>query len=259
MGAQARRQIEQVEVFPSVDALMQAAAERFVRHAAEAIAASGRFAVALSGGSTPRGLYALLATGPYVARVNWTRVHIFWCDERCVPPNDPASNYRMARESLLDHVAVPARNVHRIRGEDDPPQAAAAYEQELRRFFVTPEGPPKHAPGSCFDLVLLGMGGDGHTASLFPGTAAVHETTRWVVAHHVAAVPTWRITVTPLVINAAAEVTFLVCGHEKAQMLQRVIEGPYLPDALPAQIIAPHDGGLHWLADASAAMNLERS
>ncbi len=176
-----------VEVFPTSDVLMEAAAERFVRCASEASGVSGRFAVALSGGSTPRRLYTLLATDPQAAHVDSSRVHVFWGDERCVPPGNPASNYRMARESFLAHVPVAEANVHRIRGEADPAEAAAAYERELRAAFVTPEGPPRSVPGSRFDLVLLGMGNDGHTASLFPGTAAVQETTRWVVAYHVAA------------------------------------------------------------------------
>ena len=248
-----------VEVFATSDVLMEAAAERFVRFASGAIGVSGRFAVALSGGSTPRRLYTLLATDPYAARVDWPRVHVFWGDERCVPPGNPASNYRMAREALLDHVPVPEAKVYRIHGEDDPTEAAAAYERELRAAFATPEGPPRCAPGSRFDLVLLGMGDDGHAASLFPGTAAVRETTRWVVAHHVAAMSMWRITLTPLVINAAAEVAFLVSGLEKAAILRKVIEGPFGPDKLPAQVVAPRDGRLHWLVDATAARHLQRS
>ena len=241
----------QVDVFPTVDALMRAAADRFVARAKQAVDASGRFAVALSGGATPRGMHALLAARTYATRVDWSRVHVFWSDERCVPPDDPASNYRMARESLLDHVAVPAGNVHRIAGEDDPEAAAAAYERELNRFF--------HMCGNTFDLVLLGMGDDGHTASLFPATTATREMRKRVVALHVAAVRAWRVTLTPAMINSATEVVFLVGGREKAQMLRRVIEGPYDPDAIPAQAIAPRNGELRWLVDAAAAMELDRS
>ena len=251
----APRELEHVEIVPTVDALMHAAAERFVRRAANAIAASGRFAVALSGGSTPRALYTLLAGDPYRARVDWPRVHVFWSDERCVPPDDAASNYRLARESLLDHVAVPAVNIHRIKGEREPAMAAAAYELELRRFFEA-ESPASTVAGCRFDLMLLGMGGDGHTASLFPGTAAIHEKTRWVVAHHVEAVSAWRVTCTPVVINSASEIVFLVCGQDKARMLRRVIQGPYDPDAVPAQVVAPEGGELYWLIDAEAAMQL---
>jgi 6-phosphogluconolactonase len=247
MGAAAMRGSAEVEVFRDPDALMQAAAAEFVRIAAEATLASGRFVVALAGGSSPAGLYDTLAADPYARQIDWARVHVFWGDERCVPPGHPASNYRVAREHLLDRVPVPAGNVHRIHGEDDPAAAALAYEQELRETFATREGPPRPAPGARFDLVLLGMGDDGHTASLFPGTAAVRERERWVVAHHVAAASMWRISLTPVVIDTAAEVAFLVVGHEKATTLRRVLEGPYQPEALPAQAIAPHAGRLRWL------------
>ena len=248
----------EVEVLPTREALMEAAAARFVSAAGAAIRASGRFVVALAGGSTPKALYALLAGAPWAGRVDWSRVHVFWGDERCVPPDDPASNYRMAREALLAHVPVSEQNVHRIRGEDDPRLAAAAYERVLRETFATPVGPPRHAPGARFDLVLLGMGDNGHTASLFPGGTAVRETERWVVAERVDAVGMWRVTLTPVVLNAAAEVAFLVSGAEKAPMLRRVLEGPHEPDALPAQVVAPDDGRLRWLVDAPAAARLER-
>jgi 6-phosphogluconolactonase len=251
--------VDAVEIYPTADALMQAAAERFVACAGAAVRANGRFVVALSGGSTPERLYALLAAAPYAGRVDWPRVHVFWGDERCVPPDDRASNYRMARAALLDRVPVPEENVHRMRGEDDPVAAAAAYEQELRKVFVTPDGPPACSAGRRFDLVLLGMGDNGHTASLFPGTPAVHETEHWVMAQYVEAVSMWRLTLTPVVINAGAEVMFLVSGANKAAMLRRVLKGPYEPTALPAQAIAPHHGRLRWLVDASAAADLERS
>lgn len=189
-------------------------------------------------------------------------MHVCWGDERCVPPEDPASNYRMAREALLDHVPIPATNVHRIRGEGDPPTVAAAYEQELRTLFATPEGPPPRRPGARFDLVLLGMGNDGHTASLFPGTPAVHETgaaAPWVLAQHVASVSAWRVTLTPALINAAADVLFLVSGAEKAPVLRAVLTGPYQPDLLPAQVIALDAGRLRWLVDAAAGAELQRT
>lgn len=157
-----------VEMHPTAAALMHAAAERFVRSAIDAIRVRGRFTVALSGGTTPEGMYALLASDPYRARVDWSRIDVFWSDERCVPPDDPQSNYRMARLSLLDHVPIPDANVHRIHGEGDPVEAAAAYERELRAAFTTPVGPPRLEHGSRFDFLLLGMGRDGHTASLFP-------------------------------------------------------------------------------------------
>jgi 6-phosphogluconolactonase len=245
-----------LERFPTTDALMAGAAEVVVSAAAQAIDASGRFAVALAGGSTPRRLYELLASPAYAPRVDWSRVHLFWGDERGVPPGDPASNYRMVREALLDDVPIPDTNVHRIRGEDSPADAAASYERELRRAFATPAGPPDVVAGRRFDLVLLGMGENGHTASLFPGLGAVHEKERWVVAEYVPETSMWRITLTPPVLNAAAHVAFLVTGARKATMLHRVLEGPSEPDGLPAQAIAPVDGTLDWLVDAAAAARL---
>ena len=247
-----------IDVLPTGDALTEAAAQRFVSAADGAIRASGRFVVALSGGSTPRSLYGRLSTEPHASRVEWPRVHLFWGDERCVPPDDPGSNYRMAREVLLDHLPVPEANVHRIRGEDDPVAAAAAYERELRETFTTPTGPPRSIPGARFDLVLLGMGDNGHTASLFPGLAAVRETARWVMAEYIDAVSMWRVTLSPVVINAAAQVVFLVSGGAKAGMLRRVIEGPDQPDVLPAQAIAPSESRPLWLVDAAAAADLQR-
>jgi 6-phosphogluconolactonase len=246
-----------MEVLPTPDALMHAAAELWVAAATRAIGGSGRFAVALAGGSTPERLYRLLATEPYVSGLDWSRVHAFQGDERCVPPDDPASNYRMAREALLARVPIPAGNVHRIRGEDEPDAAAAAYERDLRDAFATPDGPPRLQPGARFDLVLLGMGEDAHTASLFPGSAALQEPTRWVRAVPLSDGSPARVTLTPVVINAAADVVFLVSGRAKASTLRKVREGPYQPDVLPAQLVAPRAGRLRWLVDADAAAGFE--
>lgn len=247
-----------VEIAAGVDALMATAAERFVALAAAATSTSGRFTVALSGGGTPRRLYALLATSQWASRVSWSRVEVFWGDERCVPATDPASNYRMARESLLDHVPLDAARVRRVRGEDEPEVAASAYERELRAAFATPAGPPRLDSGACFDLVLLGLGADGHTASLFPHSAALHETERWAVAVTASAAPARRVTLTLPVLNAAADVLFLVAGRDKASALARVLEGAREPEALPAQLICPLHGGLHWLVDAEAGASLAR-
>ncbi|HUI28362.1 MAG TPA: 6-phosphogluconolactonase [Candidatus Kryptonia bacterium] len=247
----------EIAVLPTSDALMRAAAEHFVSAAARALDNVGRFTVALAGGSTPKSLYALLATGAYAARVDWSRVQVFWGDERCVAPADPTSNFRMTDDALLAHVSVPPTNIHRIHGEDDPHAAAAAYEREMRAVFATPEGPPRTVPGARFDLVLLGMGDNGHTASLFPRLSAVREQQRWATAAYVEEVSMWRVTLTPVVINAAATVLFLVSGREKAAMLHRVIDGPREPEALPAQAIAPHHGRLMWLVDAAAATDLD--
>jgi 6-phosphogluconolactonase len=247
----------QVARFPTADALMTDAAGRFVSAAAQAVDENGRFLVALAGGSTPRALYELLATPAYANRVDWQHTHVFWGDERCVPPDDQASNYRLARSILLDRVDIPTANIHRILGEDAPERAAAAYEQELRLVLDTPDGPPRVGPGRRLDLVLLGMGSNGHTASLFPGLAAVRQRQRWVMAEHVAEAGGWRITLTPPVLNAAARILFLVSGADKAATLRRVLEDPMSSDALPAQAIAPSDGAVTWLVDAAAAAALE--
>ena len=246
--------MSEVEVYPHPASLARAAAEHFVTRASEAVAARGLFTVALSGGSTPRSTYALLAGREFAPRVDWPRTHVFWGDERCVPPDHSDSNYRTAREALLDHVPIPQRNVHRIRGEVEPEQAADEYERTLQSFFQARRGelPPQ------FDLILLGMGADGHTASLFPGTPAVHEGTRWVVAHYVDKLSAWRVTLTPAVINAAAHVTFLVSGVGKAERLREILKGPYHPDVLPAQTVSPTDGQLLWLVDAAAAVRLHQ-
>jgi len=237
----------EIRTYPDAASLARAAAEHFVTLATAAIAARGQFVVALSGGSTPRATYTLLASDEFTARVDWPRVYVLWGDERCVPPDHPESNYRMAREVLLDKIPIPAENVHRIRGELPPDQAAMAYQAELEAVLGT---------GGRFDLILLGMGEDGHAASLFPGTAALHEQTRWVVAHYVDKLSAWRVTLTPVAINAAAHVTFLISGAGKAERLQEVLDGPHQPDVLPAQIVRPTDGRLLWLADAAAAVHV---
>jgi 6-phosphogluconolactonase len=245
-------------VLPTAEALAEDAAQRFARAASEAVQSHGEFVVALSGGVTPRGLYARLATPPYASTVPWSLVQVLWGDERCVAPDQAASNYRMAREALLDHVPIRAENVHRIRGEDVPALAAQAYERTLRTVLRTPRGPPRETPGARIDLVLLGLGNDGHTASLFPGPPArdVPDGEPWVVARFDVA-RLWRVTLTPVLINAAAEILFLVSGEGKAAIVHRVLEGPRRPQELPAHQIAPADGRVLWLLDAAAARDLE--
>jgi 6-phosphogluconolactonase len=231
---------DEMEVYADADALARAAVEHFVAQAAKAIAARGRFVVALAGGSTPGPTYALLASSDFADRVDWPRVHALWGDERCVLPNHRASNYRMARMALLDKVPIPSANVHRIRGELPPAQAAAAYESELEAVL---------GAGGRFDLILLGMGTDGHTASLFPGTPALEERTRWVVENYVEKLKAWRITLTLPVINAARQVTFLVSGATKAEPLARIRAG----EPLPAVRVQPAGGKLTWLVDRQAS------
>jgi len=248
-----------VEVLPNAAALADAAAEQIAGAAARAIDASGRFVIALSGGSTPRRTYERLAQEPYLSRIQWNSVHVIWGDERCVPPGDPDSNYRMAHDALLEHVPVPAANIYRIHGEDDPVEAAASYEKMLRALLRTANGAPSSTAGRCIDLAILGLGDNGHTASLFPESAAAREAERWVMAESVDASPSWRITLTAPVLNAATELLFIVSGNQKANVLSRVLDGPRIPQQLPAQLIVPTHGRSHWLVDSAAATELAKA
>jgi 6-phosphogluconolactonase len=242
---------QSIEVLATAPDLFHAAAEEFVRAGRAAIGAQGRFTVALSGGSTPKALYSLLASN--YADFAWNRVFLFFGDERHVPPTDPESNYRMVSESLLTKIAIPAENVFRVKAENpDAAAAAADYEAQLRRFF---ELEPGEYPR--FDLILLGMGPDGHTASLFPDSMALDEQSRLVVANWVAKFNTHRITFTFPVLNHAAEVMFLACGADKADMLHQVLEGKNTPP-LPSQGVRPSDGKLLWMLDEAAAAKLAR-
>lgn len=242
-----------VVVLPTREALWNAAAERFVAAAADAVRARGRFSVALSGGATPSGLHALLATKEFRTRVSWKHVHVFWGDERCVPPDDARSNYRGAYELLLSQVPIPAPNVHRIRGEIDQFESAVEYEHELRAHFATPHGAPRFAPGTCFDLVLLGVGTDGHTASLFPDGNAIAERSRWSVADYAHSVGMWRITLTLPVLNAARAVLFLASGEEKRDIVERVLYSHDDAAKLPAGMIDAGEGEVTWLVDSAAS------
>ena len=246
----ARRRVAELRVLPDVGALARSAAELFVTHARAAVDARGRFTVALSGGSTPRALFNLLATDAELRNaLSWNQAHVFWGDERCVPPDSPESNYRMAREALLDHVPIPPENVHpMVPAIGEPAELALAYEQELGRAFLLDEG---ELP--VFDLVLLGMGADGHTASLFPHSPALSERKRRVVAHWIEKFSAFRITLTVPVLNASRAVVFLASGADKAQTLARVLHGPYDPLESPAQLIDPQEGTMSWLVDRTAA------
>jgi 6-phosphogluconolactonase len=240
-----------IEVLANATDLFHAAAEEFIRAARTAIGAQGRFTVALSGGSTPKALYSLLAAS--YADFAWNRVFLFFGDERHVPPADPESNYRMVNESLLTKITIPAENVFRVRAENpDAAAAASDYEAQLHRFFELKSGEfPR------FDLILLGMGPDGHTASLFPGSPALDEESRLVVANWVAKFNTHRITFTFPVLNHAAEVMFMASGADKADMLHQVLEAKNTPP-LPSQSVQPLEGQLLWLLDEPAAAKLTR-
>jgi 6-phosphogluconolactonase len=233
-----------------------AAAEEFVAAVNKAVAARGVARVAISGGTTPKATFALLAdrAQPYFARVPWEKLHLFWVDERTVGPDDKDSNYGMTKQAMLDFVPLPGSQVHRMEGELPPEEAAQRYDEVIRREFdLDRNGSP------VFDLVQLGMGDDGHTASLFPHTAAIHELGKIVTANHVPKMNTWRITLTWPVINKAREVTFWVEGPKKPAILREVLLGAYDPEAKPSQLIRPESGELGFLLDADAAAELPRT
>jgi 6-phosphogluconolactonase len=230
--------------------LFAAAAEEVVRLANEAVSSRGRFTIALSGGSTPKSLFNLLATNAK-SSLPWDRMFFFWSDERHVPPTDPDSNYRMADEAMLSKVPVPPANVLRMEAENpDAAAVAAAYEQTIRKFFQTPDDVPK------FDLILLGMGPDGHTASLFPGTAGLGEKSHLVIANWVEKLKTHRLSFTVPLINAARCVAFLVSGIDKAPALKAVLEENVPGEQYPSKLVQPKDGKLIWFLDRAAASGL---
>jgi 6-phosphogluconolactonase len=237
------------------EALSRTAAKVIVRYIKEKIDVKDFFTLVLSGGSTPENTFSLLASDEtFRSQIPWERIHFFWGDERHVPPDSTESNYRMANKAMLSRVPVPVENIHRIKSENpDANEAAEQYEEELHNFFKI-----KHGQLPRFDCVLLGMGTDGHTASLFPGTEAMYEKSRLVVATGVKQFQTYRITLTLPVLNDADFVMFLVNGNEKAEILKKVIEGKGLPTPLPAQLIRPTHGKLLWLVDKAAANQLNQ-
>jgi 6-phosphogluconolactonase len=236
-----------VQIYDDAEALARAAHDAILGLANECIREHGRFTLALSGGSTPRLLYSLFER----QELDWSKVHLFFGDERCVSPEHAESNYRMVREALLARVSPPAENVHRILAELDPDEAAAQYEEELRRAFGL-------GPGELprFDLVLLGLGADGHTASLFPGTLALEERRHLVVANNPGAGGPERVTLTYPVLNAASSIWFLVTGAEKADVAAEVVRGTGEGLALPASGVQPKDGAVIWMLDRAAASSL---
>ena len=234
-------------------AVAQSAADLFVATVAAAVASRGLARVAISGGNTPRTMFELLAdpTQPLRAQVPWDKLDLFWVDERCVPPDHPESNYRMTNEAMLSKVPLAPQRIHRMEGELDPGIAAARYESTIRNAFKL-EG----AQTPTFDLIFLGMGDDGHTASLFPHTQALDNLSNIVIANHVSQKDTWRITLTWPVINQGREVAFLIEGEDKADVLHKVFLGPYDPETLPSQLIRPASGRLTLLLDSAAADKL---
>jgi 6-phosphogluconolactonase len=240
-------------VSPTADAVAEAAAQLFADTAKSAVASRGVARIAISGGSTPKRMFTLLAddSKPYKAEVPWSQLQLFWVDERCVPPDHADSNYKMTNEALLEHVPLPAAQVHRMEGELEPAVTASRYESDIRNTFKL-EG----AETPAFDLILLGMGDDGHTASLFPHTAALHELSLLVTANHVPQKDTWRVTLTLPVILQGKQVAFLIEGAGKTDVLAEVLLGPYDPESRPSQLIRPVSGQLSFLLDSAAAAKL---
>jgi 6-phosphogluconolactonase len=237
-----------IRIFNDLEGISRAAAGIFLDAAEEAIDLHGQFSVALAGGNTPRRLYGILASSPYHHQIRWQAVHVFWGDERCVPADDPRSNFRMARETLLDFVPIPVQNIHPIQGDQPPKEAAINYESELRDYFF--------GQNSSFDLVLLGLGENAHTASLFPHTSVLTETKRWVSEVYIEELQMSRVTLTAPLINTADQVVFLVSGADKAVALQKVLEGAYQPQEYPAQLIHPNGAHPLCLVDNAASYKL---
>ncbi len=241
--------------FSDAEAVARHAASVFVRLAKQSIWDRGVFHVALAGGSTPRRTYELLATPAFARKIEWNSVQIYFGDERAVEPDHPDSNFHTAHEALLDGIGLHSSQIHRLAGErGDLTRAAREYEEQLSRSFAVKRG---HGIPR-FDLIMLGMGKDGHTASLFPFTEALSERDAWVVRNEVPQLSTERLTLTAPVINAARHVMFLVAGMDKAKALERVLEGPQNPVEFPSQMIAPPEGELWWLVDEAAASHLSR-
>ncbi|MBV9689961.1 MAG: 6-phosphogluconolactonase [Ktedonobacteraceae bacterium] len=238
-----------IAVYPDTDILSCEAAQYITRIAQESITAHGNFMIALSGGSTPKKLYSLLGDEPYRSQINWSLVDIFWSDERCVPADNEESNYHMAQQVLLSKIPIPSEQIHRMPADhDDGDAASLAYTLDMQRAFGT------DVPS--FDLIQLGMGPEGHTASLFPHQAALHEQQRLVMPVIVPKPPPARLTFTPRILNAARHVLFLVTGREKADALQAVLEGSYQPDTYPAQLLKSANGEVTWMLDEAAASKL---
>lgn len=244
-----------VQIVADSAAVARAAAEVWVGRAVKTVAAHGRFTVALSGGSTPKALYSILASDAALRdRMPWDKTFFFFGDERHVPPDNPDSNYKTANDGLFTKLGIDSSRVFRIKSEaPDADRVAREYEDDLRKFFTLNPGELPR-----LDLVFLGMGPDGHCASLFPGTKALHETSRLVTSNWVGKFFTHRITMTAPVLNNAACVLFMVAGADKAQPLKAVLEGPHEPEQLPSQLVQPVNGSLLWLVDQSAAAQLDR-
>jgi 6-phosphogluconolactonase len=240
----------ELHTYKDGEELSQAVAKWIADLISDTLKRQDRFTIALSGGSTPLRLHKLLAAPPYKERIDWRRLHVFWGDERAVPFEDTRNNAKMAFDSLLNFVPVPPEQIHVMRTDILPEQSAAEYEKILHQYFP--------APATSFDLVLLGMGDDGHTLSLFPGTAVIHEEQAWAKAYFLPSQDMYRITLTKTIVNRSARVAFLTTGVAKAHALREVLKGLYNPDLYPSQEIKPENGELYWFIDEAAAQDLKR-
>lgn len=240
-----------IHAYPNKEKLVAATTESIANCMEQAIQKNGLCNMALSGGKTPGGIFSLLASNPYRDRLDWSRLHLFWGDERMVPPEHQDSNFRLVQETLLDHIKIPDENVHRMRGEIAPEEAAAEYIELLHDHFK--------GDLPCFDLMLLGLGEDGHTASLFPETDAVEECEKHAVAVFVPKLDAWRVTLTLPVLNAARKILFLVSGKSKSEMVQRIISNKQPTKEIPATMVNPQSGELHWMLDSDAMVLINKS
>jgi 6-phosphogluconolactonase len=249
----------ELHVYKDADQLSHAVARWLTDAVASTLKKSDRFTIALSGGSTPKILHRILAAAPYREEIDWSKLHLFWGDERDVPFDDDRNNAKMAYDTLLNFVPVPPSQVHVMRTDIPPEDSAADYEKILHRYFDAP-GPVGSSPDAInlnsFDLVLLGMGDDGHTLSLFPGTDVVHEEKAWTKAYYLKAQDMYRITLTKPIVNRSSRIAFLTTGAGKAHALKEVLRGAYNPDLYPSQEIKPVSGELHWFVDEAAAAGL---
>jgi 6-phosphogluconolactonase len=238
-----------LHVYKDSEELSEAAAKWIADTIAETLKGKDRFTIALSGGSTPERLHKILAAAPYKEQIDWQKLHVFWGDERAVPFTDSRNNAKMAYDTLLNFVPVPASQIHVMQTNMPPESSALEYEKILHQYFG--------AEGASFDLVLLGMGDDGHTLSLFPGTEVVHEEKAWATSFFLKAQGMYRITLTKTIVNRAARIAFLTTGPKKTHALQEVLKGAYNPDLYPSQEIKPVNGELHWFVDKAAAAGLK--
>jgi 6-phosphogluconolactonase len=240
------------EVFKNTDQLSLALAEWITSLIEEILTRKNQFSLVLSGGSTPKKLHLLLASSPFRDRIDWSKIHVFWGDERAVPFSDERNNARMAFDTLLNKVNVPGDQVHIMNTSLPPEEAASEYENILKKYFGT-----SILPAQTFDLVLLGMGDDGHTLSLFPGTPVIHEEKSWVTSFFLKTQDMHRITLTKNIVNHADHIVFMISGPDKAHALHEVLEGEKNPDRYPSQVIVPTQGELHFFMDEAAASGLK--